>query len=94
MSTPDASETLPLFDWAEGMTLQNPKGGKALKRWGRVSEASRILGCDREVIYDLVRAGLVEGYKLNPARPNSHFRVDLLSVWRHRERAKAEIRGA
>lgn len=78
-------ENLPLFDWAEERFLVTADG-KKLKRWGSVQQACAILdGCDREEIYDLAKAKLIRAYKLKPHRPNSHWRVDLLSVWRHKQ---------
>jgi hypothetical protein len=80
-----ATENLPLFDWAEEQFLVT-KEGKRLPRWGKVKQACKILdNCDREELTDLIKAKLIRGYKLKPHRPNSHWRVDLLSVWRHKQ---------
>jgi hypothetical protein len=38
------------------------------------------------VIYDLIAVKAVRGYKLRPHASNSHFKVDLLSVWEHKQR--------
>ena len=63
------------------------KSGTRLQRWGCVQRACKILdGCDRQVIYDLHAAGLIAAYKLNPTKRNSHLKVDLLSVWEHRQK--------
>jgi hypothetical protein len=88
VSQPDPVADLPLFSWTEDRYLRTKGGGK-LKRWGSVRDACRLLfDCDRKVIYDLLDAGLIEGRKLRPHRPNSHWKVDLLSVWEYRERQR------
>ena len=80
-----ATMDLPLFDWAEQRYLVT-KDGKRLDRSGSVARACAILdGCRRQELYDLIDAGLIKAYKLKPHRPNSHWRVDLLSVWRHKQ---------
>jgi hypothetical protein len=80
-----ATENLPLFDWAEERYLLT-KEGKRLPRWGSVERACAILdGCRRQELYDLIAARLVDAYKLKPHRANSHWRVDLLSVWKHKQ---------
>ena len=77
---------LPGLSWTEGQTITVQGGGK-LRRWGSVRKACQILdGCDRQVIYDLVAVGSIVGYKLRPHRANSHWKVDLLSVWEHKQR--------
>lgn len=77
---------LPGLSWTEGQVLTTKTETK-LRRWGSVKKACEMLdGCDREVIYDLIAVGLVRGYKLRPHRPNSHWKVDLLSVWEHKQR--------
>lgn len=79
---------LPLRSWDEGLYLK-ARDGSRLKRWGSVREACRILfGCDREHIYYLIESGAVEGRKLKPHRPNSHYKVDLLGVWEIREKGR------
>lgn len=85
----DALDDLPLFSWAEGNTLLT-KAGKKLKRWGSVRDACDILACDAKVIHGLVHTGQIPGYKLNPRRPNSHLRVDLWAVWKHKQSQLAE----
>lgn len=76
---------LPLTSWTEDTRLRNPNGGASLERWGSVALACRILGgCHRETMYHLIRAGAVKGYKLRGDVANSHYRIDLLSVWRYR----------
>ena len=71
--------------WTADATLTTPKG--QLRRWGSVKMAARMLDdCDREVIYDLIAVGSIRGFKRRPHRPNSHWRVDLLSVWEHKQR--------
>lgn len=81
-----ALEQLPLpLSWTADAHLALPGGGK-LRRWGSVEDACKILdNCDRETIYDLIHTGYVKGYKRRPHRPNSHWRVDLLSVWEHKQ---------
>ncbi len=76
--------TLPL-SWTADETLRAPNGAK-LRRWGSVATACRMLGgCDRHDLYGLIRGGLVKAYKLNVTRTNSHWRVDLLSVWEYKQ---------
>jgi hypothetical protein len=75
---------VPAASWTETATLRTREGGK-LKRWGSVEKACAILdGIDRGTLYGLIRAGLIDAYKINPGVRNSHWRVDLLSVWRHK----------
>ena len=84
-------EGLPLFSWTEEQFLRTKAGGK-LKRWGSVDEACGILwGCDRKDVYDLIHTKLIAGRKLRPHRRNSHWKVDLLSVWRYRERQEQAV---
>lgn len=81
----ESTENLPLFDWAEERYLTT-KDGRRLPRWGTVKRACAVLdGCRRQELYDLIEAGLVKAYKLKPHRPNSHWKVDLLSAWRHKQ---------
>lgn len=88
VESPCQVEDLPLFSWTEDQYLRTKQGGR-LRRWGSVKEACAILfGCDRKAVYDLLEAELIEGRKLKPHRPNSHWRVDLLSVWEYRERQR------
>jgi hypothetical protein len=80
---------LPGMSWTEGQTLTTQGGGK-LRRWGSVRKACEILdGCDREAIYDLISVGSIDGYKVRPHRPNSHWKVDLLTVWEHKQRQRS-----
>jgi len=52
-----------------------------------VRMACKILDdCDRQVIYDLRESGQITGYKLNPKASNSHLRIDLLTVWEHKQK--------
>jgi hypothetical protein len=84
MSQP--TPTLPGVSWTEDMYLRTADDRK-LRRWGSVQQACQVLdGCDREVIYDLIAVKAVRGYKLRPHASNSHFKVDLLSVWEHKQR--------
>lgn len=77
----------PSFSFYEDEKLKIPQSERKLSRWGSVREAARILDeCDREVIYDLIATRQVRGYKRRPLRNNSHWRVDLLSVWEHKQR--------
>jgi hypothetical protein len=83
---------LPGLSWVEGQQL-TAAGGNKLRRWGSVKKASEMLdGCDREVIYDLIAVGRVKAYKLRPHRVNSHWKVDLLGVWEHKQRQLHERR--
>ena len=80
-----ATVNLPLFDWAEERYLTT-KDGRRLPRWGSVEKACTMLDdCDRETVYDLIKVGAIQGYKRRPHRPNSHWRIDLLSVWYHKQ---------
>ncbi len=82
---------LPFASWTEGTEL-TAKNGTKLRRWRSVQAACKILGdCDRQVIYDLAAAGLISAYKLNPTKRNSHLKVDLLSVWEHKQRQLARL---
>lgn len=78
--------TMPTFSFYEDATLSVAKSERKLRRWGSVQEACKILDdCDREILYDLIATKQVRGYKRRPQRPNSHWRVDLLSVWHHKQ---------
>ena len=89
MNATDAP-ALPGFSWTEDSLLAVPKSDRKLRRWGSVQQACKILDdCDREIIYDLIETKQVRGYKRRPHRPNSHWRVDLLSVWEHKQRQMA-----
>lgn len=83
-----ASQTTPLLpglSWTEDTTLATASGAK-LRRFGNVKMACKILdGCDRHTIYCLKDAGLIRAYKQRSDRPNSHLRVDLLSVWEYKQ---------
>ncbi len=82
----DCPQELPGLSWTEGQTLTT-KGGTKLRRWGTVQAACKVLdGCDRQVIYDLIAIGAFKGYKLRPHKSNSHWKVDLLGVWEHKQR--------
>lgn len=82
----EAQLELPLSTWTDGSTLV-ARNGTRLQRWGSVKKACAILdGCDRQVIYDLWHSRQIGGYKLNPQASNSHLRIDLLSVWEHKQR--------
>lgn len=88
---PSQLSLFPEVSWTEGTHLTAPKSGAKLRRWGTVQKACEILDdCDRETIYQLIQSGQVKGYKRNPMRPNSHYRVDLLSVWQHKHLQLAE----
>jgi len=88
MSQPGCA--MPTFSFYEDATLCVPKSDRKLRRWGSVQEACKILDdCDREVLYDLIATKQVRGYKRRPHRPNSHWRVDLLSVWQHKQNQMA-----
>jgi hypothetical protein len=80
-------QMLPGFSWTEDEFLTVPKSERKLRRWGSVQQACKILDdCDREVLYDLIAVAAVHAYKRRPHRSNSHWRVDLLSVWEHKQR--------
>jgi len=84
MSQPEIP--MPTFSFYEDATLSVAKSDRKLRRWGSVQEACKILDdCDREILYELITTGQVRGYKRRPQRPNSHWRVDLLSVWHHKQ---------
>ena len=76
---------LPLFSGSEDRWITS-REGKRLPRWGSVQVACKMLdGCRRQELYELIEAGSVRAYKLRPHRPNSHWKVDLLSVWNHKQ---------
>jgi hypothetical protein len=92
--TSQSSPELPGLAWTEGHTL-TAKSGTKLRRWGSVQQACKILDdCDREIIYDLIRVDSIRGYKRRPHASNSHWRIDLLSVWEHKQRQLGSGRGA
>lgn len=73
------------MSFTEDTTIVTGKG-KRLQRYGSVKKACQILDdCDVKVIYALHKAGFIRAYKLRPHRPNSHLRVDLVSVWEHKQ---------
>ena len=79
--------SLPGFSWNEDSTLRVANSDRKLRRWGSVQQASAMLDdCDRVIIYDLIECGSIRGYKRKPHRANSHWRIDLLSVWEHKQR--------
>lgn len=83
-STP---QNLPATSWDEDAFLKVPSSAVRLPRWGSVQQACAVLDdCNREVVYDLIAIGSVAGYKRRPEAKNSHWRVDLLSVWNHKQR--------
>ena len=85
MSEPTPS--LPGVSWTEDAFLKVADSDRKLRRWGSIAQACKILDdCDREILYDLIAVGSVKAYKRRPHRSNSHWRVDLLSVWEHRQR--------
>lgn len=80
------SPTLPGLSWTEDAFLKVPDSDRKLRRWGNVKQACKILDdCDREIIYDLIAVKAVRAYKLRPHASNSHYKVDLLSVWEHKQ---------
>lgn len=88
-----AAPSLPGFSWTEDATIATAKGGK-LRRFGSVKKACAMLDdCDVKVIYDLIKVGSIHAYKLRPHRPNSHLRVDLVSVWEHKQRQLSQRAG-
>lgn len=81
------SPSLPGVSWTEDEFLKVENSDRKLRRWGSVQQACKILDdCDREIIYDLISIGAIKGYKRRPHRPNSHWRIDLMSVWLHKQR--------
>lgn len=81
------SPALPGFSWHEDNTLRVPNSDRKLRRYGSVQQACKMLDdCDRVIIYNLIEVGSIRGYKRQPHRVNSHWRVDLLSVWEHKQR--------
>lgn len=90
MSSPQVANS-PSQSWTEGQKL-SLKDGRELNRWGGVANACKVLDdCDRHVIYELIEAGAIVAYKLQPHRANSHWKIDLLSVWTHKQN---QIQGA
>lgn len=84
MSQPGCA--MPTFSFYEDAILTVANSDRKLRRWGSVQQACKILDdCDREVLYDLIETKQVRAYKRRPHRPNSHWRVDLLSVWEHKQ---------
>jgi len=81
------SPTPPNLSWTEDTFLKIPNSDRKLRRWGSVKQACKVLdNCDREVIYDLIAVKAGRGYKLRPHASNSHFKVDMLSVWERKQR--------
>lgn len=71
---------LPVKSWDEGSFLRKKDGGR-LRRWGSVEEAGTILfGVGKDKIYAMIRDGDVRAAKIGTSK-NSHWRVDLVSVW-------------
>ena len=65
--------------------LKTSRGTK-IKRWGSVRQACKVLGgCDRETVYALIQAGSIDAFKLQPHRPNSHWRIDLVGCQLYRD---------
>lgn len=82
-----SAPTLPGVSWTDDAFLKVPGTDRKLRRWGSVQQACKILDeCDREIIYDLISVKAVSAYKRRPHAVNSHWRVDLLSVWEHKQR--------
>ena len=89
MSSVSAPE-LPGVSWTEDAYLVVARSERKLRRWASVAQACKILDdCDRETLYDLIAIKAVRAYKRRPHRSNSHWRVDLLSVWEHKQRQMA-----
>jgi hypothetical protein len=85
--TPLDSPALPGFSFTEDSHLRVENSERKLRRWGDIVAACKILDdCDRRVMYDLIEIGAVRAYKLRPHRSNSHWKIDLLSVWDHKQR--------
>jgi hypothetical protein len=88
--TPLDSPSLPGLSFTEDSHLRVANSDRKLRRWGSVQAACKILDeCHRETLYDLIEVGAIRAYKLRPHRPNSHWKVDLLSVWEHKQRQLA-----
>ncbi len=72
--------------WTEDATITNPRTQANLRRWGSAREACRILDdCDVKLLYELIARGDIAAYKRRPHASNSHWRVDLLSVWKFKQ---------
>lgn len=85
MELPPPDCTVPAGGWGGDCYLSTTRGTK-LRRWGSVRQAAKVLGgCDRESIYVLIRAGLIDANKLKPEKRNSHWRVDLVGCQRLRD---------
>jgi hypothetical protein len=70
----------PSGGWGGDCFIKTSAGAK-LRRWGSSSQAAKILGnCDKDSVYDLIKSGLIDAYKLKPHAPNSPWRIDLVSV--------------
>lgn len=83
---PPQLSLFPSHSWTEDSHLTVKGTDRKLQRWGSVEKACKILDdCDREVIYDLILIKSVKAYKKRPHRKNSHWKVDLLSVWMHKQ---------
>jgi hypothetical protein len=77
--------SLPGVSWTEDNFITTSKGKRLSKR-GSVQKACEILdGCDRSTIYDLLEAKVIRGYKAGIGK-NAHWKVDLVSVWEHKQR--------
>lgn len=86
------SPALPGFSFTEDNHLVTSKGTK-LKRYGSTRQACSILDdCDVKVVYELHKAGVIRAYKLRPQRPNSHLKIDLVSVWEYKQRQLAGLK--
>ncbi len=85
--THEQMDFFPRMSWEEDRHLTVPGSDQKLRRWGSVSKARRMLdNCDRKVIYSLIELGALRAYKLNPEAKNCHWRIDLLSVWDHKQK--------
>ncbi|RYG96717.1 MAG: DNA-binding protein [Alphaproteobacteria bacterium] len=83
---PNAPSALPASSFTEDAHITTSKGAK-VSRWGSVKQACKILDeCDVKTIYALKKSGDIRAYKRRPDRPNSHLRVDLVSVWEHKQK--------
>ena len=78
-------QELPGLSWTEDAMVAAGKGGK-LRRFGSVAKACEMLDdCDVKAVYRLIQAGTIRAYQLRPHRPNSWYRVDLVSVWEFKQ---------
>ena len=62
-----------------------------VKQTGTVNDAAQVLGVSRDLIYELIKAGDIVGFKPNKRAKNGKYRVNMASVHEHR---RAQIEAA